>query len=329
MFHISETGFETAALDTYFFQYTHNPLYRRFCELVRPGGVQQFSEIPFLPISFFKTERVLATDTEPSLVFESSGTTGMIPSRHYVADPGLYDAASYAAFEQLYGSLSGWRILALLPSYLERGQSSLVHMVQRFMERSGQPQNGFFLHDHAALAAALREGEEAGQKTLLIGVTYALLDFAASFGMPLRHTSIMETGGMKGRRRELLRSEVHALLQDAFGVTHIHSEYGMTELLSQAYAQRDGLFVAPEWMRVYVAEEDDPVAWSSSPGRTGRLYVVDLANHWSCSFIATEDLARMHEGGRFEVLGRIDNSDIRGCSLLAPGAGPLSPQGGT
>ncbi|RYY40404.1 MAG: acyl transferase [Chitinophagaceae bacterium] len=260
---------------------------------------------------------MLSTDSAPALIFESSGTTGVATSRHYVADPELYDAAAYAAFEAIYGSLRDWRILALLPSYLERGQSSLVHMVQRFMERSGDAGNGFFLHDNDALAAALRQSEASGQKTLLIGVTYALLDFAAQHPMPLQHTTVMETGGMKGRRREMLRSEVHALLRDAFGVAHIHSEYGMTELLSQAYARADGFFQTPPWMKAFVAEEDDPGAWSDRPGRTGRLYVADLANHWSCSFIATEDVTRIHTDGRFEVLGRIDNSDIRGCSLLA------------
>ncbi|GAB4092195.1 long-chain-fatty-acid--protein ligase [Flaviaesturariibacter terrae] len=322
----AETDFAAAALATFRFQYEHNALYRRFCDLLRPQGVTDFAQIPFLPISFFKTAIVTSGDFAPELIFESSGTTGTVPSRHYVKDGALYDAAAFCAFERLYGPLKGWRILALLPSYLERGGSSLVHMVQRFMDRSGHAGNGFFLHDQEALAEALRAGEAAGEKTLLVGVTYALLDFAAAHPMPLRHTTVMETGGMKGRRRELLRAEVHAELKAAFHLEQVHSEYGMTELLSQAYAQADGIFETPPWMRVFVAEEDDPFAWSDAPGRTGRLCIVDGANHWSCSFIASEDIARMHAGGRFEVLGRIDNSDIRGCSLLAPG--PISPQRG-
>ncbi|TCZ71443.1 acyl transferase [Flaviaesturariibacter aridisoli] len=317
MFHLTEAGFGAAALDVFRFQHAHNPLYRRFCDLVRPDGVAAFGQIPFLPISFFKTERVVCGAFEPALVFESSGTTGAATSRHYVKDAALYDTAAFTAFERLYGPLKGLRILALLPSYLERGQSSLVHMVQRFMDRSSHPGSGFFLHDHEALAASLRAGEAAGERTLLIGVTYALLDFAAAHPMPLSHTIVMETGGMKGRRRELLRSEVHAALRQAFDLPAVHSEYGMTELLSQAYARAEGVFETPSWLRAFVAEEDDPAAWSSAPGRTGRLCVMDLANYYSCSFIATEDIARMQEGNRFEVLGRMDHTDVRGCSLLA------------
>jgi len=317
LFHINETTFPEAAAETFRFQRAGNPLYHRFCELVGAGSVvEDPARFPFLPISFFKTHAVQTTAFEPELVFESSGTTGAGTSRHRVRERAWYDAVSKAGFEAQYGSLSGWCILALLPSYLERGQSSLVHMVQHFMNESGHPLNGFYLYEHAALARQLAQLEAAGQKTLLIGVTYALLDFAAAFPMPLKHTVVMETGGMKGRRRELLRSEVHDRLCAAFSREHIHSEYGMTELLSQAYAPAGGLFQCPPWMQVWVAAEDDPGDLSRRPGKAGRLCVMDLANRWSCSFIATEDVARLHPDGRFEVLGRMDHSDVRGCSLM-------------
>ncbi|WP_345256179.1 acyl transferase [Flaviaesturariibacter amylovorans] len=315
---IGPDGFEAAALDLYQFQYAHNPLYGRFCDLLG-RRVQELASIPFLPISFFKTHAVQTGTFEPALRFESSGTTGATTSRHLVKDAALYAAVAEAAFERIYGPLGEWCILALLPSYLERGNSSLVHMVQHFSERSGHPGNGFFLYDQAALCDQLRELNAAGQKTLLIGVTYALLDFAEAHPMPLPHTVVMETGGMKGRREEWVRPEVHARLKEAFGLQGIHSEYGMTELLSQAYAPEEGLFVAPPWMRVLVADEDDPASLTPavSRPRTGRLHVIDLANRWSCAFIATEDIGRQHPDGRFEVLGRMDHSDVRGCSLLA------------
>jgi hypothetical protein len=316
--HITETEFEGAALELYRHQFAHNPLYRRFCTLLHAGpAIEDWRRIPFLPITFFRDQEVRTGEFVPELVFESSGTTGSIPSRHLVADSALYDAVARAAFERLYGPLEEWCILALLPSYLERGQSSLVHMVRRFMDFSGHPANGFYLYDGAALSEQLKMLEAAGQKTLLIGVTYALLDFAAAYPQPLRHTIVMETGGMKGRRRELLRAEVHGLLGEAFRLTEIHSEYGMTELLSQAYARSSGIFETPPWMRVVAAEEDDPAAIITTPGRSGRLCVIDLANRHSCAFIATGDSVRLHQGGRFEVLGRLDHADIRGCSLLA------------
>ncbi|TCJ12193.1 acyl transferase [Flaviaesturariibacter flavus] len=318
MIHITETGFPDAALALYRHQRDHNPIYGRFCSLVgAPADLQDWTRIPFLPITFFRDHDLRTGIFTPQAVFESSGTTGTIPSRHRVADTGLYNTVARAGFERIYGPLEDWCILALLPSYLERGQSSLVHMVQHFVERGGHPESGFFLYDHAVLAGRLRHLEAVGQKTLLIGVTYALLDFAAAFPQPLQHTVVMETGGMKGRRRELLRAEVHRELQAAFGLAAIHSEYGMTELLSQAYAPAAGLFSCPPWTRVLAVEEDDPGAAHTTAGNSGRLCVIDLANVHSCAFIATGDSVRLHEGGRFEVLGRLDHTDIRGCSLLA------------
>ncbi|MDB5251425.1 MAG: acyl transferase [Flaviaesturariibacter sp.] len=313
-------AFDSQALSLFQFQYRHNPVYRQFADLTcDPSAVNTTAQIPFLPVSFFKSHPVCTTVFEAAQVFESSGTTGAATSRHFVRDQSLYDEACIRGFERVYGPLHDFCFLALLPSYLERGQSSLVYMVNRFMEKSGHPSNGFYLHNTADLARTLHEVEAAGQKTLLIGVTYALLDFADAFPITLNHTMVMETGGMKGRKKELLRSEVHEQLRAAFGVETIHSEYGMTELLSQAYATKDGRFVAPPWMKVMVGDEDDPRALRESVDRpvTGVLHVADLANAWSCAFIATEDLGRLYPDGSFEVLGRIDHSDIRGCSLLA------------
>jgi phenylacetate-coenzyme A ligase PaaK-like adenylate-forming protein len=320
IFDEGSAGFDQLALSLFRFQYANNSLYRQFTDLTTdPASVQTATGIPFLPVSFFKSHQVRTTHFEAATVFESSGTTGAAASRHFVKDSSLYDEACLRAFERIYGSPADYCFLALLPSYLERGQSSLVYMVNRFMEVSGHPANGFYLHNTDDLARALREQEAAGQKTLLIGVTYALLDFAAAHAMPLRHTIVMETGGMKGRKKELLRSEVHERLQEAFDVPAVHSEYGMTELLSQAYARRDGRFVAPPWMKVFMGEEDDPKALRAAVDRplTGVIHIADLANAWSCAFIATQDLGRLYPDGSFEVLGRIDHSDIRGCSLLA------------
>lgn len=317
----NEEAFRTVTLDVYRYQYGHNDLYRRYADLTAsdPERVNSVGDIPFLPISFFKTHTIQTTAFSPRIIFESSGTTGSQVSRHFVKDPVLYETSFIKAFETFYGPASDYCILALLPSYLERGSSSLVYMVKELMDRSRHPMGGFFLYDFSELSARLAELERNGQKTLLIGVTYALLDFAEQFPAPLQYTTIMETGGMKGRKKELVRSEVHQVLMQAFGVPAIHSEYGMTELLSQGYAQGGGRFVAPGWMKVLVREEDDPksVKGPSDKPRTGAMNIIDLANLWSCAFIATEDLGTLYPDGSFEVLGRIDNSDVRGCSLLA------------
>jgi hypothetical protein len=317
----SGEAFKQVALEVYRYQYHHNELYRRYADLTvsDPVHVSEISAIPFLPISFFKTHVVQSTDFLPGTVFESSGTTGTQVSRHFVKDPLLYKASFTRAFEAFYGPAADYCFLALLPSYLERGSSSLVYMVKELMERSGHPRSGFFLYEFKELAARVADLERCGQKSILIGVTYALLDFAAQYPGPLKNTIIMETGGMKGRKKELVRSEVHEALMQVFGVPSVHSEYGMTELLSQGYACRDGRFHAPAWMRVMVREEDDPKAVSSplAVSKTGAINIIDLANLYSCAFIATEDLGTLHPDGSFEVLGRIDNSDVRGCSLLA------------
>lgn len=320
LFDIHADEFEEAALKVFRFQYQNNGLYKNFVDLVKPrGGIQTLTQIPFLPISFFKTHVVKTGQFNEEATFESSGTSGMTSSKHAVKDLELYKNVSFTAFERLYGSLEDYCILALLPSYLEKGNSSLVFMVQEFMKRSKHAASAFYLSDFDALHETLKELEEKGQKTLLIGVTYALLDFATAFPLPLKHTIVMETGGMKGRKRELIRSEVHQTLSRAFGSKDIHSEYGMTELLLQAYSQRDGMFTTPPWMRVLISDQDDPFLLHKQVQKptTGRLHVIDLANIHSCSFIATEDVARLHPNGSFEVLGREDNTDMRGCSLLA------------
>ncbi len=331
--------FESVAMAVFHYQAASNPVYRRFIEAlgVEPERVRSTVQIPFLPISFFKHHLVLtapASAAEAALVFESSGTTGSATSRHYVSDPALYDTISIRTFEHRYGPLDGFHILALLPSYLERNNSSLVYMVQRFIEKTGSGRSGFFLKNTDDLTATLRHLAEHpdGRRILLIGVTFALLDWAESgtdlsFLGALPQLTVMETGGMKGRRRELLREEVHDILTRRLGVAAIHSEYGMTELLSQAYAGEGGIFRMSPTLRILLRDVNDPfeMYFPSGPGnsegtarRTGGINVIDLGNLDSCSFIETQDLGQ-YEAGRpdaFRVIGRFDNSDIRGCNLL-------------
>jgi hypothetical protein len=280
------------------------------------------TDIPFLPVSFFKTHRVLNNEHDSvALLFESSGTTAETPARHYVHDAALYEQALLSGFAQFYGDPKQYTFLALLPHYLERGHSSLVHMAQRLMAHSGKPYNGFYLHDFDSLYHSLRKLEDAGEHTLLLGVTYALLDFAAAYPMPLRHTIVMETGGMKGRKKEMTRSEVHDMLKARWQLPAIHSEYGMTEMLSQAYAApfsdaaKAGIFSSTRTMRALVRDINDPLDVRNSG--SGCLNIIDLANIYSCSFLATDDLAMVHPDHTFEVLGRADHSALRGCSLMS------------
>lgn len=319
VFSTDGADFERLAIDLFHFQYQHNPVYNQYVNSLPNVGqaVKSLADIPFLPIQCFKTHTVKTTAFEATAVFESSGTTQTINSRHYLKDMGLYKRSFLTAFRQFYGPVSDWCIIGLLPSYLERRHSSLVVMVDELIRQSGHTASGFYLYEHEKLHGVLQELEQQGQKTLLIGVTFALLDFAEKFALPLQHTIIMETGGMKGRREEITRLEVHDILKAAFRLPAIHAEYGMTELLSQAYASGAGLLHCPPWMRVMVREEDDPFA--VRPAGSGILNVIDLANIYSCSFIATEDVGRVYENGSFEVQGRMDNSDIRGCSLMVAG----------
>jgi hypothetical protein len=316
-----EFDFLQKSLELFHFQYAHNALYKRFADALNcdAAKVNAIDQIPFLPISFFKQFPVTTTHFEPQVVFESSGTTGMATSRHLVKDKKIYEESFMTAYEQFYGPVEGYCILGLLPSYLERSSSSLVYMVQHMMDVSKHPLNGFYLYNFEELFLTLQQLQAAGQKTLLIGVTYALLDFAEAFPVSLNNTIIMETGGMKGRKKELLRTEVHEVLKTAFGVDQIHSEYGMTELLSQAYSSKEGFFRTPPWMKVVLREEDDPLTLITQSQKqvSGAINVIDLANIYSCCFIATDDIGRLHPDSSFEILGRMDNSDIRGCSLLA------------
>jgi len=330
LFSLPETGFLTRALELFRFQYSENGLYRQYTQTlgVDPDSVRTLEAIPFLPVSFFKThtvrteEGVHTSETmpiapggwKPQTVFESSGTTGMVSSRHEVKDLELYRRSFTAAFQRFYGPVNEWCIIGLLPAYLERRHSSLVLMVDELVRASGHPDSGFYLYEHEVLHERLSKLERAGQKTLLIGVTFALLDFAERYPMNLQHTVIMETGGMKGRRKEITRAELHEYLTGRLGVKTIHAEYGMTELLSQAYSSGKGLFNCPPWMKILVRKEDDPLDVTTEG--EGIINVIDLANIWSCAFIATEDVGRIYPNGRFEVSGRVDNSDIRGCSLL-------------
>lgn len=299
------------------FQQQNNPVYAQWVKsayrhLHHIGNVTDF---PFLPISFFKTHTVIISGANPEIIFTSSGTTGMTVSRHPVLSAELYRQSFLKAFERFYGQVTGYAIIGLLPSYLDREGSSLVYMTEELVRASGNADSGLYLHDFAGLSKVLERREQAGQKTWMIGVTFALLDFAGAYPMALRHTYMLETGGMKGRRKELTRLEVQAILKTAFQLPLVHSEYGMTELLSQAYSFGNGIFRCPPWMKVLVRNEDDPMQVERSG--TGALCIIDLANANSCSFIATEDLAKVYEDGSFEILGRLDNSDVRGCSLLA------------
>jgi hypothetical protein len=316
-FHPGE--FFPRALELFRFQYSHNPLYRRYTDAlgIDPDAVTRPEAIPYLPLGLFKTQSVRTTDFVPEAIFTSSGTTGMVNSRHEIKSLDLYRQSFMAAFQLAYGDIRDWCVLGLLPSYLERANSSLVVMVKDLIERSGHPESGFYLHEHTALRETLLRLEAKAQKTLLIGVTFALMDFAEHCPLSLRHTVVMETGGMKGRRRELTRAELHAFLCARWGLSSVHAEYGMTELLSQAYSPGGGIFACPPWMKVLVRAEDDPLEVKGS-GK-GILNIIDLANRWSCAFLATEDAGCVYPDGRFEVSGRVDNSDVRGCSLLVSG----------
>ena len=319
---VTPQNFEETALAVFNFQYLQNPVYNQFCKAlhIEPAKINTLNKIPFLPIAFFKTHIVTTTQFEAAALFESSGTTQTINSKHLVKDIALYEQSFSAAFRLFYGNPKDWCIIALLPSYLERKNSSLVMMADKLIEQSGHAQSGFYLNELEKLHDTLLQLEKQQQKTLLIGVTFALLDFAEQYPMQLQHTTIMETGGMKGRREELTRQEVHEILCTSFKVNKIHSEYGMTELLSQAYSKGDGIFNCPPWMKIILREEDDPLSVQVSNNRktiSGAINVIDLANMYSCSFIATDDAGKLHPDESFEVLGRLDNSDIRGCSLLA------------
>lgn len=291
-----------------------NPVYGRWCEQLGMIKAVDICEIPFLPISFFKTHEVACGLFEPEIIFTSSGTTGHVSSRHLVKDLSIYTQAFQEGFKLFYGDVREYCILALLPSYLERKGSSLVYMAESLMQQSNHGESGFYLDNKDMLARKLAELEAGGQKTLLLGVTFALLDFAEEHPMPLRHTVVMETGGMKGRKKEITQPEVHSILKAAFQLPAVHAEYGMTELMSQAYSKGDGVYRCPPWMKVVVRDEDDPLQVRTMGN--GLLNIIDLANVHSCCFIATDDVGKVNADGSFELAGRADHSDMRGCSLL-------------
>jgi len=313
----STKSFQKTTLKVFRFQYENNEVYQQFCNLLNrtPSTVKKITDIPFLPIEFFKSRKVLSSNTPIVTTFTSSGTTGQQTSRHHVTDLAYYEFSFRKAFSHFYGNIEDYAVLALLPSYLEREGSSLIYMVDDLIQSSKHPDSGFYLNEYELLAKKLIELDSSGQNVLLIGVTYGLLDLIELHRFHLKNTIIMETGGMKGKRKEMIREELHELLCNGFGVLKIHSEYGMTELLSQAYSLGDGLFECPPWMNILIRDTEDALSYVSD-GKTGGINVIDLANLNSCSFIATQDLGKKKPNHSFEVLGRFDNSDIRGCNLM-------------
>lgn len=321
IFNVSADTFESLALEIFRYQYQHNSVYRKFCELLdkQLEDIVDISNIPFLPIQFFKTHVIQTGDFMPDAIFESSGTTGTVPSKHFVKSLDLYENSFMHCFEYSIGNPADYCILALLPGYLERPNASLVYMADKLMKKSQHPFNGFYLNEFKALYELLLRLESEGQPTILLGVSFALLDFAEQFPIALKHTMVMETGGMKGKREEITKEAMHKILMNAFGVNQICSEYGMTELMSQAYSKGEGLYKSPPWMKLMVRAEDNPqilIKPAANKVLQGPINMIDLSNIHSCSFIATDDLGKIHSDGRFEIIGRIDYSDIRGCSQL-------------
>ena len=313
----SQKQFEKIALKVFRHQYENNIVYREFCELLKTDShkVKSLEQIPFLPIQFFKSHNVVSNTNIIQETFTSSGTTGSVTSKHLVTDASIYEESYRKGFSQFYGNIEDYVILALLPSYLEREGSSLIYMVEDLIQLSNHSESGFYLHNHDELIKKLIELDHSGQNVILIGVTYALLDLIEKQQFQLQNTIIMETGGMKGKRKEMIREELHQQLCDGFGVSVIHSEYGMTELLSQAYSLGEGVFECPSWIQILIRDTEDALTYIPQ-GKTGGINVIDLANINSCSFVATQDLGKKNPNNSFEVLGRFDNSDIRGCNLM-------------
>lgn len=310
----SESTFLELARQTFEFQYEHNKVYRQYVDLInkKPKVVDQLEDIPFLPISFFKSHEVTCFKTEHPLIFESSGTTGQTRSKHIVLDPTIYQLSFIKGFEYFYGPIDNYLILGLLPSYMENDHSSLIYMVDHLIELSADKDSGFFLNDYNRLLEIIKSRKN-DKKILLIGVSYALLDLTEKYQADLSGCLVMETGGMKGRRKELTKVELHQYLSEGLNVDEIHSEYGMTELLSQAYSKGSQLFSPPPWMKILTRQYNDPFSYESD--KTGGINVIDLANIYSCSFIATQDLGKLR-GNEFEIMGRFDDADLRGCNLL-------------
>jgi hypothetical protein len=319
VFQISgEEDFNELALKIFHYQYATNPVYHQLSVLLKasPENINDYHLIPFLPITLFRDQNIISGDPALSQkIFTSSGTTGSIPSRHFIRDLEIYEESFTRSFKLFYHEPGKFRILALLPGYLERQGSSLVYMLDNFIRQTEKNGSGFFLHDLVSLKEKLKENRSTDYRTILFGASYALLDFGEKHPMDLNGVTIMETGGMKGRRKEMIREELHDILGRLFNVDTIHSEYGMTELLSQAYSYGKGIFRSPPWMKILIRDTNDPMHFLPA-GQTGGINIIDLANLHSCSFIATQDLGKMREDGSFEVVGRFDDSDVRGCNLL-------------
>ena len=318
IFNIStESQFEKLCFEAFHFQFENNPVYRKYIELSNRNvkKINSLTDIPFLPIEFFKNHKILVKGKSEKIVFLSSGTTGMLQSKHYVANLQIYKQSFINGFERFYGNISDFVILALLPNYLERSGSSLVFMVEELIKQSNSKDSGFYLYDHDALLKKIEYLHDSNKKVLLIGVSYALLDLPVKNRKVFENVLIMETGGMKGKRKEMTKNELHLVLKEKFGLSEIHSEYGMTELLSQAYSQGKEIFKASPWMKILIRDTYDPFTFFGE-GKTGGINVIDLANIYSCPFIETKDIGKRHNNDTFEVLGRFDNSDIRGCNLL-------------
>jgi phenylacetate-coenzyme A ligase PaaK-like adenylate-forming protein len=317
IFDVDAKTFDELSLAVFRYQYDNNLVYREFCNLLSKttGNVRSIEDIPFLPIELFKTHTIVSGNDPTQKIFRSSGTTGSVNSCHYVSDLTLYEESFSRCFNLFFGPAEKYCLLALLPSYLERNDASLVYMIEHLIRQTKQPDSGFFLHNHDDLKNTLGRLDAMGQNVLLIGVTFALLDFVEKYPLQLKHTLVMETGGMKGRRREMIREELHKKLQDGFGTDNIYSEYGMTELLTQAYFLKDKKFHPPPWLHVLIRDVNDPLQLVEN-GTTGSINVIDLANLDSCSFIATADLGKVYPDGTFDVTGRMDQSDIRGCNLM-------------
>ncbi len=313
----SDKSFENLALQIFKYQAKNNTVYKEFVSYlnINPLNINYLTDIPFLPIQFFKTHNIISSKAQIETTFLSSGTTGMTQSKHHITDISIYKKSFKKGFQHFYGNNQDYIILALLPSYLEQNSSSLIYMVENFVKKSKSKYSGFYLYNLDELAKKLNELDTNNNKILLIGVSYALLDLIEKYQFSLKNTIIMETGGMKGRRKELIRKELHQMLCKGFGVKKIHSEYGMTELLSQAYSKGNGTFFTPPWMKILIRDTEDALTLLPHH-KTGGINIIDLANINSCSFIATQDLGKTSPDNSFEIMGRFDNSDIRGCNLM-------------
>jgi phenylacetate-coenzyme A ligase PaaK-like adenylate-forming protein len=314
----NQADFRETALEVFKFQYKNNTIYREFIDSLGRdvNDIKDPGEIPFLPIEFFRNHKIVTGSLPTEMIFESSGTTGMTPGRHFVSDLRLYEESFVRSFRLYYGAPEEYLIAALLPSYTEREGSSLVYMADCLIKMSRNPLSGFYRNNIEELLQMIKKAKIRNQKILLLGVSFALLELAENYSPDLSGVIVMETGGMKGRRKELTRQELHSILKQRLNVQSIHSEYGMTELLSQSYSKGDGIFYSPPWMKIVIRDPQDPLFLLKEPGVTGGINIIDLANINSCSFISTGDLGRIQSDGGFEVLGRFDNSDIRGCNLL-------------